>query len=508
MSFDMPLTEDFLNPENSVEKNEASSLTTIVLVYFGKKPNDIIVEEVYRGDTKVPKEIFRNGFKARGTSTDILSHIDSSWWSSRESAYISTSTSKEVAATFPKSKYFTREPGFVYEITLQKKAIDVVPIVREAIKKGLMDDSASRYLREKERAVPFRIKSADIKGAWPVEIEVQADGKKGVSSLKEYIPNPHYRSSPMSTVWGAASVVGHGATVIGATIDAVNLYDAFEQSQESGNYHPFFKEGARIIGSWSAAAAFGFVGAQEGAAAGAVLGPIGGLVGAFAGGVAGSIAGYKGGGEIATSGYDAFSGSSVSERKEKYSGTIGLESFLGSDFDLGVQSQPRTDSFTHRFGEYFLRSEKNDDTRLPSDNVHSKVSFFAQNEAGLQSLPCSKRVQGTTVSDPSFADGWLTTMRSRYQTHSYTNQIDGIASSVRHTSLPSLPETCRYGAEDYLSSQTRRYLSREDHLNSSFSQAHASGVSTFFQPAQQGIQSTYEHFQDTVRDMKHGKQKF
>jgi hypothetical protein len=60
----------------------------------------------FRGDSESPAVVFNQGFTAKGTSTDLLAHaLDSS---NPPSAFISTSTSPDVAAGFANNVYVVR----------------------------------------------------------------------------------------------------------------------------------------------------------------------------------------------------------------------------------------------------------------------------------------------------------------------------------------------------------------------------------------------------------------
>lgn len=63
---------------------------------------------IFRGDSRAPEIIFNEGFSARGSSTDLLAHaIDNT---EPPSAFVSTSTSYDVAVQFNRSKVYVLRP--------------------------------------------------------------------------------------------------------------------------------------------------------------------------------------------------------------------------------------------------------------------------------------------------------------------------------------------------------------------------------------------------------------
>ncbi len=96
----------------------------------------------YRGDSTPPDIVFKQGLKARGTSTDLLAHAQDSH--NPPSAYISTSRSPDVAANFNKDQVYVVRP---------RGGIDVNATL----------GPASPYPREQEVAVPWSIKPSDVR---------------------------------------------------------------------------------------------------------------------------------------------------------------------------------------------------------------------------------------------------------------------------------------------------------------------------------------------------------
>ena len=293
---------------------EESDSTRFALVYFGKDSSDVKIKWLYRGDSNAPQQIFTKGFKSRGASTNLLSHVNpigEDWYA--ESGFVSTTTSKEVAASFPKHPY--SEQSFLYEINFQKSGIDVKDALRPDVAQGrLHHEDWKIYAAEKEVAVPFKIHPADIKGAWEVDVfpssgQIMESSTSGISDYediafhriikKNFISNPHYRS-PGSALVKAFKGVGFGLTAVAATLDAKSLYDAYQTSHESGNYDQFFHETARVVGGWTGAVAVGTTFAKAAAMSCAPLGPYGPPVCGFVGGMVGSVIGYTAGSKIAT----------------------------------------------------------------------------------------------------------------------------------------------------------------------------------------------------------------
>lgn len=92
-----------------------------------------------------------------------------------------------------------------------------------------------------------------------------------------------------------AGRVGRPLVVVGAAVDAYNLYNAENKVEE----------GSRIAGGWAGAWAGGTVGAKGGAIVGTFIGgPVGTVVGGVIGGVVGGVAGYLAGSEVGQAAYN------------------------------------------------------------------------------------------------------------------------------------------------------------------------------------------------------------
>ena len=119
---------------------------------------------LFRGDTRPPDVIFRDGFKPRGSSTDLQKHaLDNA---NPPSNFVSTTIVVEPAIAFGKGKY-------VYVIDKRVKGVDV--------NKSLGRNSP--FPGEAEIALPGGISSGDIIGARSI-----LPG----GNLGPLIPNPNY----------------------------------------------------------------------------------------------------------------------------------------------------------------------------------------------------------------------------------------------------------------------------------------------------------------------------
>ncbi len=333
----MPLTESTPTPAPLYNPNDAaangagaSQPTSFFLVYFGKTPSDLQVKELlFRGDTRHPSEIFKQGFTAPGTSTCVYRHVQG--YASETSAYISTSTSKEVAARFP--KFLGQDQAFIYEINTQRKAINIERKLQADLQSYQLEEF-KYYIAEKEMAVPFKIKPNDIKGAWLVRLEAEKTnfGTPWESTVyvrtttDTYLSNPDYLP-PGSTFLKTAKAVGHGVKIVGALLDSMSLHQAYQDSHQTGDYDIFFREGARIIGGWTGAAAVGIAFAEIGAVTGSGFGPIGTAVGGVGGGIVGSVVGYVGGGTLATNGFNAVANNTQSQVRTTSTAQLVAEAF-------------------------------------------------------------------------------------------------------------------------------------------------------------------------------------
>lgn len=245
---------------------------------------------LYRGDGRVPEVILPEGFACRGTNPNLQAHVNDG---ARQSIYISTSQSQDVATSFAEKNCHGKK-SFIYEINPQKTGIDVLKSLKDDIKAGKTCDYVTEHaLAEKEVAVPHKIAGKDIKGVWVLESNTQTG-----SITKTFVKNPAY-VAPLAKTAGVLGTAGKTMTGVAAAMDVVNLSYAFFDSVEAGNYERFFNEGARIAGGWSAAIAAGAACGQMGALWLAPLGPVASLAGGIVCGAIGSIVAYHAGGALA-----------------------------------------------------------------------------------------------------------------------------------------------------------------------------------------------------------------
>ncbi|MBT2372431.1 RHS repeat-associated core domain-containing protein, partial [Pseudomonas fluorescens] len=126
---------------------------------------------LYRGDSREPDEIFRDGFESRGESTDLYLHSLNN--ASPPSKFIPTSTSSKQALVFASN--FGFEEGFLY--TLKK-------IPGRDVNKEL--GTRSKHKNELEIAIPGRIDTKDILGASPVNEDGTYKGYTLLNPNREY----------------------------------------------------------------------------------------------------------------------------------------------------------------------------------------------------------------------------------------------------------------------------------------------------------------------------------
>jgi len=119
----------------------------------------------YRGDATPPSVVFREGFRAKGASTDLYRHALNS--SNPPSAFVSTSKSFDVASGFGGRNVYAVRP---------RNGLDVNAIL----------GPRSPFPHEMEVAVPWRIPASDIPGFTPLSLEREV---LGLSVLNpRYIP--------------------------------------------------------------------------------------------------------------------------------------------------------------------------------------------------------------------------------------------------------------------------------------------------------------------------------
>jgi len=311
--------EEVQEAQEQPEK-DSQSVNSYLLVYFGIKPEDIQVRNiVFRGDNRPPNEILKEGFVASGSNLDVIKHVNGVPESYQEnSAYVATSSSREVATKFPWSP--KSDEAFVYEIVRPNQSVDVTTFLEDAKQTGKINcEDADILLKEKEIAIPYKIESNQIKGVWKVNIrtEIEDAGSPWEEKVhfrtfddKSYTPNPNFTANK---ILSTAKKVGRVATAAGAAFDGLHLYESYKNSCESGNFSTFFRDTAQVLGGWTGALAFGSAGAQIGASIGTLGGPVGSAIGAVVGGVVSSFVGYSAGSNTADVLYQASDSSRVSQ---------------------------------------------------------------------------------------------------------------------------------------------------------------------------------------------------
>lgn len=287
---------------------------------------------LYRGDTRHFAEIFNEGFKARGTNRNLGTHIIGI---GGDSAYISTSLSKEVAGSFPLHLF---EYGnhktyhYLYLIHSARKAIDIpkevlergINIAEEFAKHGRYGHNHERAFEvmagQQERAFFAKIRNSEIKGCWLMEVtktrvefpiefsdsDIHGEHPTERYHLYEYerkptgqfISNPSYKP-PGTAIWRNAHLLGKTLSWIAITLDAASLHEEYQQSMRTGEFHNTEREVNRIGGGWTAALGTGALCAEQAFIYGAVLSPLGQTTFAAAAGLTGSALGYYGGSNFA-----------------------------------------------------------------------------------------------------------------------------------------------------------------------------------------------------------------
>lgn len=321
---------------------------------------------VFRGDSRGPQQIFRDGFTARGDNLDVLTHVQTTAHGSN-SAYVATTTDRKVAEKFPSGLH--PDGTFVYEISRPKTGVNIAPYLKTA--PDALD--VAHYLREKEIAIPHKITVDEIKGAWKVElIEPTAKNRRFRRVLDEtsYIPNPSYKVGDIhisaTRLLSTAHTVGLGVTVYAIAEDGTRLYRSYKSSQNSNNYKPFYRDTAEVTGGWTGALVGGRVGAQVGSSIGfSIGGPIGTAVGAISGGIGGAIFGYNTGSEVANHIYDSLDNS---ENQDVFEENIDfLEQFIQVEEERVVSS--RDSRKVYSFFAPKPKDRKDREEILPSNSI-------------------------------------------------------------------------------------------------------------------------------------------
>lgn len=139
---------------------------------------------LYRSDTRSPESIFKDGFQAAGTETDLQKHVYSAAKDGKEtqpkSAYVSTSRVPEGTTMMWGSKEALGNT-YLYMIRNQEEGIDVSQALGEPA------ENEMRFSHEKEIAVKGGIAACDVLNAvrivqfQPVELIVNP----GAASAEE-----------------------------------------------------------------------------------------------------------------------------------------------------------------------------------------------------------------------------------------------------------------------------------------------------------------------------------
>ncbi len=277
------------------------------VVYFERYPVDFTLPDLFRGDARIPSQTFTAGFTAQGRDLDLYKHVNPFFEqgeSYSKSAYISTSTAKEVAIEFPR-----HTPGirYLYEIQGQPNARDVNAYLSN-LPESVLDPEDLEIMRmEKEMAVPKNIKASDIKGAWKIrttEVLYAPDFEPFDFTyvhkpVGEFIQNPGFQhrittSEVFSSGWyQGLKTTARGVTALGLGVDTVSFYRSVVGSRNTRNYDYLANETSRIVGGWSGAAMLGAAGAKGGAILCSPGGPIGIAACSFLGGLGGAVVGYQ-----------------------------------------------------------------------------------------------------------------------------------------------------------------------------------------------------------------------
>lgn len=127
---------------------------------------------VFRGDGRPPSTIFAEGFKPKGTATDLLDYAKNN----SPSTFVGTSKLEAPATQFAQEAAQDRGAGYMYVVSPNVDGIDV----NQAL------GAASPYPFENEFAYPGGLQPSSILGAQ----QISPDG----SAIGPFIPNPGFSS--------------------------------------------------------------------------------------------------------------------------------------------------------------------------------------------------------------------------------------------------------------------------------------------------------------------------
>ena len=282
----------------------------------------------FRGDNCRPKQAFEDGIKARGTNTDLWRHanpVDEYFFG--DSAYVSTSTSPEIAKEFPKNTSLKKL--YLYDIRSARNPINIVEILMPDAGIKIDYESFFIYAQEQERVFSQKIHPWEIRGAWEVEATtIMTEDPvtfyrkfpflppEAVQDLcyeqqrtitKQFYFNRYYEQ-PYSQHGAFKVVTVAGALLTGASLalDVAGLCRVHKQDTIIGNYDKTHREGTRIVGSWMGAFTMGATCAENAAIWCSPFGPVGSATCGFLGGIGGSVLGYYGGSTLATRIFDLY----------------------------------------------------------------------------------------------------------------------------------------------------------------------------------------------------------
>lgn len=132
---------------------------------------DDITKRVYRGDARVPEEIFENGFTCKGTNTDITDYVEMNI----PSIFIGTSKSPQQALL---KSYTSQSEGYVYVIGKKGQMTDVNNWYSS------IEGYQNPYFSELEVVFENTIPKTNIQGAFRINSQGEVIG--------DLIPNPNY----------------------------------------------------------------------------------------------------------------------------------------------------------------------------------------------------------------------------------------------------------------------------------------------------------------------------
>ncbi|GAB2700602.1 hypothetical protein GCM10027037_26820 [Mucilaginibacter koreensis] len=125
---------------------------------------------LFRGDTRSPVEIFKSGFEAKGTGTDVIDYVEVN----TPSVFIGTSKSSVQAAKKAKD-------GYLYIVDDTGKGINVNNYYKA------LEGRENPYFQEQEIIFDTKIPNSQIKGAYQI--------KDGKINTKNFIVNPAYKQA-------------------------------------------------------------------------------------------------------------------------------------------------------------------------------------------------------------------------------------------------------------------------------------------------------------------------